>query len=259
MRLAAITSIGAILIAGVMSYRDRIHHYIWYDSPKVVQHLAKSVSGKLNGGISIAEITKEINHRMASGSVQENPFGIPVKYRYNKDASTRYRSWIDETIKDSKRTGGIAIIIDKAAYTLDLYKNGIRINSFNIELGPNPVDEKYMEGDGCTPEGRYSISKRKDKGQTSFYRAFLIDYPRKKDKLKLAKMKEKGLAPSNITSGSLIEIHGRGSGMKGKSGGTNWTAGCIALSDNDMDYLFNCSVRKKIPVTIVRYGTRVTY
>ena len=47
--------------------------------------------------------------------------------------------------------------------------------------------------------------------------------------------------PSN---GAMIEIHGHG----GK--GIDWTEGCIALTNNDMDNLFNI-VKVGTPVTIV--------
>jgi hypothetical protein len=58
---------------------------------------------------------------------------------------------------------------------------------------------------------------------------------------------------STVGIGGAIEIHGRGSGRARNAGGRNWTLGCIALSDSDMDILFGL-VGEGTRVTIVRCG-----
>jgi lipoprotein-anchoring transpeptidase ErfK/SrfK len=50
--------------------------------------------------------------------------------------------------------------------------------------------------------------------------------------------------PDGTGPGSLIEIHGHG------GTGRDWTDGCVALSNEDMDQLFS-RVRVGTPVTIV--------
>ncbi|MGM5482035.1 MAG: L,D-transpeptidase family protein, partial [Nanobdellota archaeon] len=130
---------------------------------------------------------------------------------------------------------------------------------YNIELGLNPFDDKIMEGDKCTPEGKYKVEVVKDRGETKFYKAFLINYPNNEDLARFEKLKRSGDITNLATPGSLIEIHGRGSGNKGKNKGSNWTWGCIALSNKSINELFQYDINKGTPVTIVKYGTKENY
>ena len=151
------------------------------------------------------------------------------------------------------------MVIDKAAYSLSLYQSGRLIETFNIELGFNPIDDKFLEGDGCTPEGIYRVTKVRDIGDTHYYRAFMIDYPTSTDKKELLDIKADKKVPYIESAGGLIEIHGNGSGKKGKSDGSNWTLGCIALSNSSMDKLFDYKISAGTPITIVRYGMMDSY
>jgi hypothetical protein len=54
----------------------------------------------------------------------------------------------------------------------------------------------------------------------------------------------KGTLPSSAKIGGLIEIHGNG----GK--GIDWTEGCIALTDKEMDLVYKI-LKVGTPVTIV--------
>jgi len=106
-----------------------------------------------------------------------------------------------------------------------------------------------MQGDWATPEGKYHVSKVKNKGQTSYYRAFLIDYPTAQDWEEFRELKKAGKIPEKIKSpGSLVEIHG------GVSHGYDWTAGCIFLRNQDIDKIFPY-IKRKTPVTIVKYDS----
>jgi len=175
------------------------------------------------------------------------------KYNYNENDEKKYRTWIDETIGLSKKKN--VVIVDKSEYRLDVYKNKELILSFPVELGRNPYDDKKMQGDCCTPEGKYKVDIKKNIGNTNFYKAFLIDYPNSIDIREFRKWKQEGIIPSNARIGGMIEIHGHGSGKAGNKGGRNWTLGCIALSNKQMDELFKY-VFTNTPVTIVRYGLR---
>lgn len=253
-RIGIILITGLVLIVGSLVYRNNIHNFLRNRAPSFIKEFANSISKYVCNSNSIPEITKDINQNLESGMESKNPFDLPDEYRFNFQSFKKYRSWINETIETSKKNKDLAIIIDKAAYTLILYKAGVEINSFFIELGFNAIDDKFLEGDGCTPEGKYMIEQLKDIGQTSYHRAFLIDYPRPEDEMELLKLKAKGEAPLGAKSGSLIEIHGCGSGNKGNDTGNNWTLGCVALSNSDINVLFSYGVKEKVPVTIVRYG-----
>ena len=54
--------------------------------------------------------------------------------------------------------------------------------------------------------------------------------------------------PASATIGSMIEIHGNG----GK--GVDWTDGCIALTDSDMDKVFGIA---KVGTTVTIVGSMV--
>jgi murein L,D-transpeptidase YafK len=165
-----------------------------------------------------------------------------------------YRSYLNEyptwnemtekTISFSKKNKSYVIIVDKLARELQLYKNGEILRRFNIELGANWVGPKRQQGDMATPEGMYKIVDVKQNGQTKYYKAFLLDYPNEADKMSFTLQKKEGLISQDAKIGNLIEIHGSG----GK--GIDWTSGCVALKDSDMDVLIKMCP-KGTKVTIV--------
>ena len=101
------------------------------------------------------------------------------------------------------------------------------------------------QGDRATPEGRYRIVEKKDPGQSIYHRALLLDYPNAADRQHFAAAKRRGEIPRGSGIGGLIEIHGDG------GRGQNWTDGCVALANGDMDDLF-ARVELGTRVTIVR-------
>ncbi|EIC20851.1 L,D-transpeptidase family protein [Thiorhodovibrio frisius] len=180
-----------------------------------------------------------------------NAYGIPADYGYSDAAFQRYRSWIDQAIQGSGDKP--AIIIDKLARTLELWIDGKKEASFPVDLGRDPIRDKILEGDGATPEGFYRVTWVRDHGQTRYYRAYLLDYPNQTDLNELRDLQARNLVKSTARPGGHIEIHGEG-GM-----GIDWTLGCIALSNEDMDKLFSYDLKEGTPVTIVRYGTKEGY
>lgn len=144
----------------------------------------------------------------------------------------------------SKEHNDYAVLIDKNKRQLYLFHNGSVDTTFKVGLGFNPVDDKLIEGDGCTPEGIYYVSMKKNVGQTHFYKAFLLDYPNKEDWQRFNQAKKKGLISSDESIGGLIEVHGCGSSI-------DWTLGCVALNDSDMDYLFPLIKRNYNPIVVI--------
>lgn len=153
---------------------------------------------------------------------------------------TEYPNWsamVEKTINHSRRNKACCLVVDKLARECMLYKDGKLIQSYAVELGPNWVGHKRQQGDKSTPEGMYKISDKKSRGQTAYYKALMLNYPNEEDKKRYLQNKQNGSIRQDANIGSLIEIHGHG----GK--GTDWTDGCIALKDEDMDVVFNhCSV-----------------
>ena len=147
-------------------------------------------------------------------------------------------------LNESKKNHDYSIIIDKFSRKCFIYQNGAKKYEFEAELGKNWVGDKRVKGDNATPEGMYKITKKFDGGKTKYYKALLLDYPNDEDKAKFKSEIEHGSLPASAKIGGLIEIHGNG----GK--GIDWTEGCIALTDREMDVVFKI-VRVGTPVTIV--------
>jgi hypothetical protein len=155
-----------------------------------------------------------------------------------------WESWVKKTITDSKNNRDYSIIIDKFSRKCYIYLNGVKKWEFDAELGKNWVGDKRVKGDNATPEGMYKITKKFDGRKTKYYKALLIDYPNDEDIQRFNSEIARGTLPANAKIGGLIEIHGNG----GK--GIDWTEGCIALTDKEMDAVFKVT-KVGTPVTIV--------
>jgi len=156
---------------------------------------------------------------------------------------SKWKRWADETIAWSKNNNAYAILVDKFAHKCYLYHDGKVKKEFTAELGPHWIGTKQYRGDKATPEGKYHVTKKKANPHTKYYKALLINYPNDEDKARYESNVRKGNIPRRGI-GNLIEIHGDG----GK--GINWTDGCVALTNSDMDKLYGL-VGVGTPVTIV--------
>jgi murein L,D-transpeptidase YafK len=123
------------------------------------------------------------------------------------------------------------IIVNKARRELMLLSGQAVLRSYRIALGRNPIGPKEEEGDGKTPEGNYSIDRRNP--QSKYHLSLGISYPNRIDSDRAA---ERGVEP-----GGDIMIHGlrNGEGHVGKEHlQTDWTQGCIAVTDEEMDEIW---------------------
>jgi murein L,D-transpeptidase YafK len=124
------------------------------------------------------------------------------------------------------------VVVEKAKHTLTLFKNGKALSSYHVVFGSNPVGHKEQEGDERTPEGAYLLDAKNTK--SAYYKSIHISYPNAKD---LANAKKHG-----VSAGSAIMIHGQKNGyvdFEEQTQKFNWTLGCIALKNKDMDDLWN--------------------
>jgi murein L,D-transpeptidase YafK len=123
------------------------------------------------------------------------------------------------------------VVVEKAARKLSLFRDGRRLKSYRVALGRSPVGPKEKEGDMKTPEGIYKIDNRN--AQSSFHLALHISYPSNDDNARAA---ERG-----VSAGFDIMIHGIRNGL-GWMGSfhrrKDWTAGCIALTDEEIEELW---------------------
>lgn len=157
---------------------------------------------------------------------------------------TSWKQWAQSAIAESKSTHSYSIIVDKFARKCFIYFNGEKKYEFDAELGRNWVGTKRRMGDKATPEGSYKISNKYQGGQTLYHRSLAIDYPNPRDKERFKAEVSGGTLPSSAKIGGGIEIHGGG----GK--GADWTEGCIALTNSEIDIVYKI-VKVGTPVTIV--------
>jgi hypothetical protein len=153
-------------------------------------------------------------------------------------------SWVSEAVRQSAVTRSAAIVVDKLERRLYLYESGTRRMTFEVELGSGALARKLHQGDRATPEGRYRVREVRGPGETRYHRALLLDYPNDEDWNRFRAAKARGEISSRARIGGLIEIHGEG----GQGG--DWTEGCVALSNEEMDKLVK-RVKVGTPVTIV--------
>jgi len=156
----------------------------------------------------------------------------------------KWRALERKTIDRSGRSGGVALVIVKAAHRLTVYRAGRAVVSFDVDVGYNNTADKLQCGDGATPEGEYRVVEKKGRGSSKYHKALLIDYPNREDLEKFRRALRSGTVRQGSSPGGLIEIHGEG------GRGTDWTKGCVALANDDMDRLFD-EVKVGTPVTII--------
>lgn len=111
------------------------------------------------------------------------------------------------------------------------------LKTYKIGLGGNPVGPKQFEGDGRTPEGGYLIDRQNP--DSAYHLSLGISYPDSRDR---AAAEALGKEP-----GGDIFIHGRARKNKGR--GKDWTAGCIAVKDREIEEIY-AMVRTGTPIII---------
>ena len=119
-----------------------------------------------------------------------------------------------------------SIVVNKGARHMYLLNGETILKSYNVDLGRVPTGHKRFYGDGKTPEGLYRIDRRNP--NSSFHLSVGISYPNTMDRAFAA---SKGRNP-----GGDIFIHGQPN--KGKAKGRDWTEGCIAVKNNEIEEIY---------------------
>lgn len=142
------------------------------------------------------------------------------------------------------RPGRSSVLVSKSARRLTLFVDGREVFHARVALGRSPLGHKSREGDGRTPEGDYAVCTRNDRSR---YRRFLgLSYPNLRDAEagfragRLTRAQRDAIAeavrgrrrpPWDTPLGGEVGLHGGGSGR-------DWTLGCVALDDPDIDVLW---------------------
>jgi murein L,D-transpeptidase YafK len=131
----------------------------------------------------------------------------------------------------------------KSERIMEFWINEIKLRTYRISLGGDPLGHKQREGDGKTHEGRYILDFRK--ADSVAYKSIHVSYPSATD---TAIAKARGVKP-----GGAIMIHGSWNGY-GWAGPImryfDWTNGCIGVINSDMDDIWNL-LAWKTPIEIL--------
>jgi len=119
------------------------------------------------------------------------------------------------------------VVVYKTDRRLELRRDDQVLKAFDIALGLEPAGHKLQEGDSRTPEGRYRLIERNT--ESDFFLSILISYPNASDRSRAS--------AAGVPPGGQIMIHGQPNRPKHNEDFyrlTDWTDGCIAVSNSDM-------------------------
>ena len=119
-----------------------------------------------------------------------------------------------------------SISVDKSARRMYLLSENKIIRSYRIGLGFTPNGHKSLKGDGKTPEGLYYIDRKNP--NSKFYMSLGISYPNAQDRAYAQSM--------GASAGGDIFIHGQN--KKPRFWKRDWTEGCIAVKDHEIQEIF---------------------
>jgi len=153
---------------------------------------------------------------------------------------------------------GLPVIeIWKTERRMQLREGDAILREFRVSLGVEPLSGKEVQGDKRTPVGRYYITQKNSGSR--FHRFLGLSYPNEDDAergyrrglISASEWADIYLAnlhldtpPYSTSLGGRVGIHGFGGRPYVP---VDWTDGCIAISDGEIEYLFD----------IVRVGTPV--
>lgn len=155
----------------------------------------------------------------------------------------------------------IWILIDTSEQKLSIMRDDKVLLVFDdIAIGRYGASRSRMKGSNQTPLGSFQISWIKQ--HNLYYRFYGIDYPNREVadlalsegrisrqvwKNIISALESTGMPPQDTPLGGYIGIHGIGKGDKKMHSHFNWTNGCVAITNAQIDQLSSW----------VKLGTRV--
>jgi len=127
------------------------------------------------------------------------------------------------------------LVVMKSKRQMWAYNQDTLVKIYPISLGKSPIGHKQFEGDKKTPEGIYRINERNP--NSAYHKNLGISYPNAEDKDYAL---SQGKSP-----GGLIKIHGlpnKFPDIGRQHLRKDWTDGCIAVTNEEIDELFNAVV-----------------
>jgi len=130
-----------------------------------------------------------------------------------------------------------SIVVYKSERRMAVYSSGMLQKTYRVALSKHSVGPKEIQGDQKTPEGLYFINGRNPNSR--YYKNLGVSYPNKDDIARARRLGE--------SAGGDIKIHGMGPRVSFERHQTDWTIGCIAVTDEEIDELY----------TTVKTGARI--
>jgi murein L,D-transpeptidase YafK len=149
--------------------------------------------------------------------------------------------------------GHLRLVVWKKRHMLEVHTAGRVIRQYRVSLGAQPVGPKRWRGDRRTPVGSYYIVEKRPSERFRWFLA--LNYPDSDDadrafsegRISADTWANIWIAdrfhqrpPWNTPLGAFVGIHGTGgAGRRAKLRlRHDWTDGCIALSDRDVEELY---------------------
>ena len=209
-------------------------------------------------GITIASL-KAANSLSTDMIIAGKTLNIPIT-----QASSQNMSLKDVISSKGLTTSQLQIrlFVDKSDKLLTVYNGNTPLKAYHVELGDNGSGDKQVSGDHKTPEGNFYITQKLVLNPADEYlgtRWMRLSYPNIEDAQRglnsglINKTTYTGIVnainngqtpPQNTALGGGIGVHGGSTPALG----TNWTFGCVGLSNKDVQDFYD----------YVKVGTRVT-
>jgi len=140
--------------------------------------------------------------------------------------------------------------VNKSERRFEVYVSDSLLRSYPCVLGEKPIGDKFHQGDRKTPEGTFAF--RSKRVHHAWHKFIWVDYPNAESQRRYNQRKAQGLIPAGKDIGGEIGIHGVPDGMDHWiTTGQDWTFGCIALRNADVDEIYPFILPQKTMITIV--------
>ncbi|MFH1021739.1 MAG: L,D-transpeptidase [Pseudomonadota bacterium] len=191
--------------------------------------------------------------KIPSQTAQLPPADLPCAPQNEEQSNEQNDEDIDPGLPVTAPLKAAKIVIKKAKKKLFLYSEEKLLRTYPVKLGFNPVGDKIRQGDKRTPEGSYYICIKNPRSK--YHLSLGLSYPSIEDAERgleqklitkgdrdriIEKISRKSIPPWDTPLGGEIFIHGGGETW-------DWTYGCVALRNQDIEELFK----------VVTVGTQV--
>ena len=152
---------------------------------------------------------------------------------------------------DTIDVDSVSIKVVKSKFRMSVMYKGKVLTMYKSVFGPNHLQQKQQEGDRRTPEGTFTILDVKKHEKWDIF--MLLDYPNQESYANFEKCKMNREIPENARIGGLVGIHGiwpNGDNVIDLK--HNWTDGCVALKNKDVEELARIVKPGYTKITIVR-------